>query len=539
MVWVELAFSLWLVISATLALRPSRKGIFAPLAFPVGWAAGELPTYGIVMQGALLALLKWWGWPSVGWQLGLVLILAAVVIAENFVLIGIQLLSSVIVQRQLKASPWGRLSLRAVGRSLTFTWWRTVLQFPFHPRWVQIVHDVHYGPHERNRLDVWRKTTTARGAPVLLFVHGGSWVFGEKNQQARPMLHEFVARGWIVVPINYRLAPADPWPAQIEDVTSALAWVKRNIASFGGDSDRIIVAGASAGGHLAALLALSHDDPQWRPSDSDEALDWRVRGAISFYGVLEMTGDESVWRGLGHGLRMLLEHRVVQRTFEDHLEVYRQMSPDLRITPTAPPFLVIQGVTDTLVDVGVARHFVSEFRTRAIADCHYVELPFTQHAYDLTVSARTAATTRAALAFAERYATPRPPLSPTLVENYRVPPTRLERLSDGDWEPVRGARGVTSFVITAHNPYSRALSESENEQRHRELGERLRHRGLEIAETRGRALSGEWPDEYGWLISGLTREEACAWARLYQQFAIYEIAGTAINVVDAATRETL
>jgi len=72
-------------------------------------------------------------------------------------------------------------------------------------------------------------------APVLLYVHGGSWTFGDKREQGRPMLHEFVRRGWIAVVPNYRLAPRHPWPAQIEDVTRALGWVKKNIATYGGD----------------------------------------------------------------------------------------------------------------------------------------------------------------------------------------------------------------------------------------------------------------------------------------------------------------
>ena len=81
------------------------------------------------------------------------------------------------------------------------------------------------------------------------------------------MLHEFVRRGWIVVASNYRLAPRFPWPAQIEDATRALGWIKKNIATYGGDPSRVVVSGGSAGGHLASLLALCADNPTWRPAD--------------------------------------------------------------------------------------------------------------------------------------------------------------------------------------------------------------------------------------------------------------------------------
>ncbi len=124
---------------------------------------------------------------------------------------------------------------------------------------------------ERQRLDVWKMPTTTERAPVIYYIHGGAWTFGDKRQQGRPMLHEFVSRGWVVVAINYRLAPQYPWPAQIEDATRALGWIKTNIASYGGDPDRVVVAGGSAGGHLASLLALSSEDPAWRPADMPEA----------------------------------------------------------------------------------------------------------------------------------------------------------------------------------------------------------------------------------------------------------------------------
>src|SRR5580704_9234400 len=193
------------------------------------------------------------------------------------------------------------------------------------------------------------------------------------------MLHEFVRRGWIAVVPNYRLAPRHPWPAQIRDVTRALGWVKKYVANYGGDPERIVVAGGSAGGQLAALLALSAKDPTWRPDDMLDVTDWSVLGAMSFYGVLEMIGDESHWRGLGRGLRILLERRVVQVPYQGNEPLFRALSPFDRIAADAPPFLVVQGRNDTLVDVQVARDFVTKFREVASVPVYYVELPFTQH----------------------------------------------------------------------------------------------------------------------------------------------------------------
>ncbi len=110
--------------------------------------------------------------------------------------------------------------------------------------------------------------------------------------------------------------------------------------------------------------------------------------------------------GSGNGLRILLERRVVQLPFEGHRDLYEQMSPYHRITLDSPPFLVVQGGNDTLVDVNVARDFVEKFRRVALAPIYYVELPLTQHAFDHTASPRTSSTLRAAVAFAESVAAP-------------------------------------------------------------------------------------------------------------------------------------
>jgi len=279
-------------------------------------------------------------------------------------------------------------------------WWRTALQVPYHARDIQITKNISYGEHERNVVDVWRTSTTPSNAPVMLYFHGGSWVFGDKKDQGRPMLHEMVKRGWVVVTANYRLAPGSPMPAQIEDATRVLSWVKKNIASYGGDPQRVVVSGGSAGGHLAALLSLTTNDDTWRPKDVTGVTDWSVRGCIPYYGVLEMTGDETHWNGHGRGLIYLLENRVVKKKYKENVALYESLSPIHRVTVDSPPFLVIQGGNDTLVDVNVARGFVKHFADVATAPIYYVEMPFAQHTFDLTASPRTSAVTRAVVAFA-------------------------------------------------------------------------------------------------------------------------------------------
>jgi len=533
MAYLVAVVSAWLVFSALTALRPGRRGIFAALAYPVGWAAGELPVQAIVLEGALVGLLAWWGWPRTGWLDVLVLILVCVAVLENLGLVAIQLYSRSVVRRALETSPREPLIIPLPSEDRFGSWWRTALQIPFHPRDMQLMRNVAYGPLPRHRLDVWRMSTTPADAPVIFYIHGGAWTFGDKREQGRPMLHEFVRRGWVAVTCNYRLAPKNPWPAQIEDVTRTLAWIKKYIATYGGDPTRVVVAGGSAGGHLAALLALSEHDPTWRPKDVKGVSDWSVRGALPLYGVLEMTGDETHWRGLGRGLRTLLEQRVVQKRHDDDPAIYEAMSPYHRLHEDAPPFLVIQGGNDTLVDVNVARHFVEKFRRVALSRIYYVELPFTQHAFDLSASPRTSATVRAAVAFAQSVVRPVPKLSPELLASYQVPPTELsvELSASRRVEATEVARELGPYwVVSADNPFSQRTNDEENERRNAELEEVLSTHVLTHRPSVARDPSGNWPDERGFAIFGTTNDFVRHLAVAFDQFAFYFVDDVGVRV---------
>ena len=533
MAYVIAVVSLWMIVSALTALRPGRRGIFAAFAYPVGWAAGELPAQAIIAQLVLLGVLRWWGWPRTSWLGPLVLALAAVVVAENLALIVVQFLSRVVVRRSLASAERRPLTVGRPREDVAGSWWRTMLQVPFHPRDVQVVSDVAYGSHPRQVLDVWRTPRTPAHAPVIIYFHGGAWTFGVKREQGRPMLHEFVARGWIVVTSNYRLAPTDPWPAHIVDAKRVLGWVKKNIANYGGDADRVVVAGGSAGGHLASLVAMAHAD-EWCSEDQRDVADWSVRGCISLYGVLEMTGDETHWHGLGHGLRVLLERRVVRQTYEGNEELYERMSPFHRIDETTPPFLVVQGGNDTLVDVHVARHFVERYRQRALAPVYYVELPLTQHAFDHTASPRTSATTRAAVAFADSVAQARRPLTAELVGTYASPPVEVLVDEGGDWSLARevAQRRGRFYVVSADNAFSDPL-DPHNERRRHELAQVAATRGLVSSPALGRDPSGAWPDEKGLAIFGQSERFCRALARAFEQHALYEVTPDECRVVRA------
>jgi len=121
-----------------------------------------------------------------------------------------------------------------------------------------LAEDLAYGPHARHRLDLYG---TAQGAPkpVLLFVHGGGFVQGDKGDGARwpnAAVGRMAARnGWIGAVMNYRLAPDHPWPAGAEDVGAAVDFLRAHVGRHGGDPARMVVMGTSAGAvHVAGFL---------------------------------------------------------------------------------------------------------------------------------------------------------------------------------------------------------------------------------------------------------------------------------------------
>ncbi len=119
------------------------------------------------------------------------------------------------------------------------------------------VMDIAYGPDIYQTLDVYAPKD-ATSCPVLVFLHGGAWAHGYKEWNGF-MAPAFVDLPAVFVSLSYRLVPAHKWPAPLEDAFAGLRWVRDNIARHGGDPARLHVAGWSAGGTLATLLALRHD----------------------------------------------------------------------------------------------------------------------------------------------------------------------------------------------------------------------------------------------------------------------------------------
>jgi acetyl esterase/lipase len=253
---------------------------------------------------------------------------------------------------------------------------------------VEVVRDINYTVGgKRARLDIYRpRGDGLEKAPVLVQIHGGAWTIGAKEQQGLLLMNRMAQRGWICVAMNYRLAPKHPWPAQIIDVKKAIAWTRENIAAYGGDPSYLVVTGGSAGGHLAALAALTAGEAEYQPGF--ESADTSVAGCVPFYGVYDMaglTGDKAAI-----GMRdYFLGPRVFKKDPAKHLDDFVKASPIAHVSPDAPDFFVLHGSNDSLVDVRQARALVEKLKDESKATVTYAEFPGAQHAFEVFGSIRS------------------------------------------------------------------------------------------------------------------------------------------------------
>lgn len=244
---------------------------------------------------------------------------------------------------------------------------------------------IHYGPHRANLADIWMRPDLPRDgkAPVLLQVPGGAWMIGMRRPQSYPLMSHLAEQGWICVSIGYRISPRHPWPNHIIDVKQALAWVKANIAEYGGDPDAVCITGGSAGGHLTALAALTPNDPKWQPGFEDA--DTSVAAAVPIYGRYDWFSTTGPGR---EEFMEILERLIVKLPLSTNDQVYRDASPITLVHPDAPPFFVLHGTNDSLIPVVEGRDFVAALRRVSQSPVVYAEIPHAQHAFDIFGSPR-------------------------------------------------------------------------------------------------------------------------------------------------------
>jgi acetyl esterase/lipase len=257
-----------------------------------------------------------------------------------------------------------------------------------------IERNVRYTPDDypaRLSLDVYKpKTPAADGErrPAIIQIHGGGWVIGDKREQGIPLLNHLARNGWVGFNVNYRLSPKAKAPDHLIDCKQAIAWVREHADEYGVDPDFIAVTGGSAGGHLAAMVALTANDPEYQPGFED--VDTAVQAAVPFYGVYDVTDrDGNMLPGF---MSDFIEPMVMGSRIVEDPDAFERYSPAYRVHADAPPSLIIHGSNDVLVPVEIARSFAERLSTVSTSAVAYAELQGAQHAFDVFASPRTVRT---------------------------------------------------------------------------------------------------------------------------------------------------
>ncbi len=209
-------------------------------------------------------------------------------------------------------------------------------------------------------------------------------MIGSKDHQALPLLYHLASLGWVCVAADYRLSPHATFPDHLIDLKRAVAWIREHGAAHGADPGFLVVTGGSAGGHLAALLALTAGDPEYQPGFED--VDTGVSGCVPFYGIYDFADRDRLWHH--DDLRELLERQVMKASLEEAPREYERASPIAHAALDAPPFLIVHGDRDSLAPVEGARRFAAALRKASRAPVAYAEIPGAQHAFDMFPSIR-------------------------------------------------------------------------------------------------------------------------------------------------------
>jgi acetyl esterase/lipase len=360
--------------------------IWLPLQVVIAWLliqGGALDS----MLGSFALLILLLTWPGLVWNLWMS--------TKSGPAVEAALTDGLGINYNDKISPLARSRMR---QEITFADWRRP-RATGRPE-VEVIRHLPYGPAGvRQQLDIYRpRFIPEGGCPVLLQIHGGAWMMGDKGGQALPLMYELASRGWICVAANYRLSPSVSFPTHLIDCKSALCWIRENGEEYGMNTDFVAVTGGSAGGHLAALMGLTANLPELQPDHLET--DTSVQACIPFYGIYDF-----LVRYDQHPNRQTYERfltgKVLHETLQDNPDLWDQACPVAQIHADAPPFMVVHGSLDSLAAVSEGRVFSKKLREVSLSPVVYLEMPGAEHAFEMVHSMRTEHTVEGVYKFLE------------------------------------------------------------------------------------------------------------------------------------------
>jgi pectinesterase len=199
---------------------------------------------------------------------------------------------------------------------------------------------VHRAGHDL-QLDLYlpaAATTVPR--PAIVFVHGGGWRAGVRANFA-PMAIRMAERGYAAATISYRLAGEAPYPAAIHDAKAAVRWVRTHAGAYGIDGDRIVIAGGSAGGQIAALTGVTNGESRFDPDGGPGAVSSAVQAIVNIDGLSDFTSEEARKYEDDPAKQPSSAGAWFGGRYAEKAALWRDASPLFHVGPDTPPMLFI------------------------------------------------------------------------------------------------------------------------------------------------------------------------------------------------------
>jgi acetyl esterase/lipase len=225
------------------------------------------------------------------------------------------------------------------------------------PDGAKVERDIEYGPHgDGNKLDLYLPEKEAdHPLPLVIWIHGGGWESGDKDI---PLGLALLQKGYAVASINYRLSQEAKYPAQIEDCKAAVRFLRANAKKYNLDPDHIGVFGASAGGHLVALLGTTDGVKELEGDGLNKDVSSRVQAVVDFFGptdMLKMKEEADAKPAFDADSANSPVGRLFGGPIQEHKELAEKGNPIHFITKDAAPFLIMHGDKDNIVPLAQSR----------------------------------------------------------------------------------------------------------------------------------------------------------------------------------------
>ena len=214
------------------------------------------------------------------------------------------------------------------------------------------------------RLDLYLPTNSPGPTPLVVWIHGGAWMSGSKEDCAAP---DVLGDAYAVASIDYRLTQNAPFPAQLDDCKAAVRWLRAHAGDYGIDASRIGAWGESAGGHLAALLGTSGNVPELEGTVGDDlSTSSRVQAVCDFCGPTDLAAMVAQLLEIDPETPMYPFVLLFGGTPDEKAELARLASPVSHVDASDPPFLIVHGDQDDVVPYAQATSFYSALMSAGV-----------------------------------------------------------------------------------------------------------------------------------------------------------------------------